>query len=188
MPRSAVSYDMPAATESSADGRGFELGRSVSPHRARKSFRSRDLSAINTAAPKEPPVRYLPPFETMKSLLNLTTARGKTRVDMTYEDLQKIIRALLSAIEVDEGFYLDRNPDVAQGIRNGGIRSAREHFIDHGYFEGRLPYRIEVDEAWYCQTHADIAETIRNGEYATGQAHFDGPGYPEGRAPFPPRP
>jgi hypothetical protein len=90
-------------------------------------------------------VRYLPPFEIIKGMLNLTSARGKTRVDMTYEDLQKIIRILISAVEVDEAFYLSRNPDVADGIRKGGIRSAREHFVDHGYFEGRLPYQIEVD-------------------------------------------
>jgi hypothetical protein len=130
-------------------------------------------------------VRYLPPFETIKNLLNITTVRGKTCVDMTYDDLQTLIRALLSAIEIDEAFYLARNPDVVAGIRTGAVRSAREHFVDHGYFKGRLPYWIEVDEAWYRQTHADIAETIRLGEYASAQAHFDGPGYSEGREPFP---
>ncbi|HEY0185373.1 MAG TPA: hypothetical protein VGC09_21435 [Rhodopila sp.] len=133
-------------------------------------------------------MRYLPPFEVIKGTLNLTTARGKTRVDMTYEDLQQLIRTLLSAIAVDNAFYLERNPDVAEGIRKGTIGSAQEHFVDHGYFEGRLPYRIAVDEQWYLQTHADVAETLRSGEYTTGQDHFDGPGYPEGRAPFPLRP
>ncbi|MDR3533903.1 MAG: hypothetical protein P4L90_25485 [Rhodopila sp.] len=133
-------------------------------------------------------MRYLPPFEAIKGMLSLTTARGKTRVDMTYEDVQKMIQVLLSAIEVDEAFYLMRNPDVADGIRKGTIRSAREHFVDHGYFEGRLPYRIEVDETWYLERHSDVAENVRSGEYATGQDHFDGPGYPEGREPFPARP
>jgi hypothetical protein len=129
-------------------------------------------------------VRYLPPFEAIKGMLNVTTARGKTRVDMTYEDLQKMIRTLLSVVEVDEAFYLARNPDVADGIRNGTIRSAQEHFADHGYFEGRLPYRIDVDETWYVEAYADLAETIRKGEYASAQDHFDGPGYSEGRRPF----
>jgi hypothetical protein len=130
-------------------------------------------------------VRYLPPFEIIKGMVNLTTARGKTRVDMTYEELQEMIRILLNVIEVDETYYLARNPDVADGIRRGSIRSAQEHFVDHGYFEGRQPYRIEVDEKWYLETHADIVETLRSGEYASGQDHFDGPGYPEGRAPYP---
>ncbi len=130
-------------------------------------------------------MRYLPPFETIKGMLNLTTARGKTRVDMTYEDVQKMIQALLFAIVVDEEFYLTRNPDVAEGIRLGTIRSAQEHFVDHGYFEGRLPYHIEVDEAWYLETNQDVARTLESGEYGSGQAHFDGPGYPEGREPYP---
>jgi hypothetical protein len=134
---------------------------------------------------RRPKLRYLPSFEIIKGMLNLTTARGRTRVDMTYEDFQKMIRTLLSVIEVDEAFYLERNPDVADGIRRGGIRSAREHFIDHGYFEGRQPYRMLVDEKWYVETHADIAETLRDGVYMSGQDHFDGPGYPEGRAPGP---
>jgi hypothetical protein len=129
-------------------------------------------------------VKYLPPFELIKGMLNLTAARGKTRVEMTYEDLQHMIRTLLSGIEVDEAYYLTRNPDVANGIRKGSVRSAQEHFVDHGYFEGRQPYRIGVDETWYLETHADIAETLRNGEYMSGQDHFDGPGYSEGRAPF----
>lgn len=129
-------------------------------------------------------MRYLPPFEIIKGMLNLTTTRGSTRVSMTYEELQKMVRTLLSVIKVDEDFYLSRNPDVAAGIQNGTIRSAREHFVDHGYFEGRLPYFIAVDDKWYLETHTDVAETIRNGEYASAQDHFDGPGYPEGRPPF----
>lgn len=121
-------------------------------------------------------------------MLNLTTARGKTRVDMTYEDAQNLIRLLLGAIEVDEGFYLERNADVAEGIQKGTIRSAQEHWVDHGYFEGRMPYPIAVDEDWYLATNTDVAETLRSGEYASGQDHFNGPGYPEGREPYPRHP
>lgn len=131
-------------------------------------------------------VRYLPPFEVIRGMLNLTTARGKTRVDMPYEVAQNLIRCLLSAIEVDEEFYLSRNADVADGVQKGTIRSAQDHFVDHGYFEGRMPYRMEVDEAWYLKTHADVAETLQTGQYSSGQDHFDGPGYPEGREPHPP--
>jgi hypothetical protein len=129
-------------------------------------------------------VRYLPPFETIKGLFSLTTIRGKTRVAMTYEDLQKLIRTLLSVVQVDEAYYLARNRDVAEGIATGTVRSAQEHFVDHGYFEGRQPYPLKVDEDWYLTTHTDVADTVRKGEYPSAQAHFDGPGYPEGRPPF----
>ena len=129
-------------------------------------------------------MRYLPPFETIKGLFSLTTIRGKTRADMTYEDLQKLIKTLLSVVQVDEAYYLARNRDVAEGIALGTTRSAQEHFINHGYFEGRQPYPLNVDEDWYLTTHTDVADTVRKGEYPSAQAHFDGPGYPEGRPPF----
>lgn len=128
--------------------------------------------------------RYLPPFEIVRGMLNLTTVRGKTRVDMTFEEAQRLIRTLLSAIEVDEAYYLARNTDVADGIRNGKIRSAQQHFIDHGYFEGRLPYQIDVNETFYLARNPDVAETVGQGLYRTAQEHFDGPGYSEGRAPY----
>jgi hypothetical protein len=129
-------------------------------------------------------VRYLPPFEMLKGLIKPKTVKGETRADMSYAEVQTMIRTLLTVVEVDEAFYLARYPDVAQGISQGTIRSAQEHFTDHGYFEGRLPYHIDVDEAWYLKIHADVAQTIVDGEYASGQDHFSGPGYSEGRAPF----
>jgi len=117
--------------------------------------------------------------------MTFSTVRGETRVNMSYEEIQKMIRLLLAVIEVDEQFYIDNNPDVADGIRSGTIRSAREHFMDHGYFEGRQPYAVKVDERWYLEHNEDVAATVRVGTYASGQAHFDGPGYPEGRRPYP---
>lgn len=131
-------------------------------------------------------MRYLPPFAIVKRMIKGTNLRDKTRVDTSLEDLQAVIRTLLTVVEVDEVFYLERNLDVAKGIQDGLIRSAQDHFVRHGYFEGRMPYQIWVDEAWYLATHADVAKTVASGVYASAQDHFDGAGYPEGRAPFPP--
>jgi hypothetical protein len=128
-------------------------------------------------------VRYLPPFETLKGVIHLTGKGETARVSMSYEEMQRMIRTLLSVIEVDEAFYLRRNADVAEGIRRGTIVSAQQHFTDHGYFEGRLPYPIAVDEAWYRKTYPDVQETLGD-KFVSGQAHFDGPGYSEGRTPF----
>ena len=129
-------------------------------------------------------MKYLPPFELLRAVMARTANRRKSRPEIVPEELQEMIRILLSVIEVDEAFYLTRNADVAEGIKAGTIRSAREHFIYHGYFEGRLPYEIKVDEAWYLKNHPDVAETVRKGIYRRAQDHFDGPGYSEGRAPF----
>ena len=56
------------------------------------------------------------------------------------------------------------HPDVAEAIADGEIKSPKEHFIDSGYFEGRLPCPLKVDEAWYLERYPDIAEGIERGE------------------------
>jgi hypothetical protein len=103
-----------------------------------------------------------------------------------YEDIVRLIKLLLASIEVDEAWYLQQNEDVTLGIHAGTIRSAKEHFVGHGYFEGRAPFQITVDETWYLEENEDVAEQVRLGTFATGQAHFDQSGYHEGRLPRPP--
>jgi len=91
-------------------------------------------------------MRYIPPFENIKQLLRFGTVRGETVVTMTYEEMQKVVRTLLSAFDIDEEFYMSQNPDVAQGVKDGTIQSARGHFIDHGYFEGRQASKVIIQQ------------------------------------------
>jgi len=128
-------------------------------------------------------VKYLPPFEIVKGFMRLTTVRGEPRVNASYDDIQRMIRVLLAGIEVNEAWYLRTYEDVAQGIRDGLIVSAKQHFVDHGYFEGRRPFPMTVDERWYLATNADVAEQVRHGTFDSGQGHFDSSGYKEGRLP-----
>jgi hypothetical protein len=131
-------------------------------------------------------VKYVPPFERLKGHLRLTQTRGGViRMNATYEDIMRAVQLLLSGIEVDEVWYLRHNDDVALGIREGKIKSAKEHFVDHGYFEGRAPFQITVDEAWYLEENEDVAEQVRLGTFTSGQEHFDQSGYHEGRLPRP---
>jgi hypothetical protein len=129
-------------------------------------------------------VKYIPPFERIKGHVRISRARnGATRMNASTQNIMRLIQALLVGIEVDEAWYLERNEDVAEGIRAGTIRSAKEHFLDHGYFEGRAPFPMAVDEAWYLATNADVAEQVRLGTFESAQAHFDDSGWHEGRLP-----
>jgi hypothetical protein len=65
------------------------------------------------------------------------------------------------------------------------VSSAREHFINDGYFEGRQPFPLRVNERWYLMNNAGVADHIRQGKLESGQQHFDDHGYTEGRLPFP---
>lgn len=130
-------------------------------------------------------MRYIPPFSAMRKETTTATVRGELRVNLTYESFLGLIRRLLATVEVDETWYLGHYDDIAQAVRKGVLRSGRHHFIDDGYFEGRLPFPIKVDERWYLEQNPDVAKDVQTGRVASGQAHFDADGYREGRLPFP---
>src|ERR1039458_3300568 len=126
-------------------------------------------------------MKYLPPFDVIKRSVDLSTTKGKLIATASYENLIQMIRLLLSTIDVDEGWYLALYPDVAEAIAQGNITSAKQHFIDNGYFEGRIPSPITVDEKWYLKEYPDVAESIKKGFEPSAQTHFVREGYKEGR-------
>lgn len=128
---------------------------------------------------------YLPPFEGIKAFLTFAAVNGELTVTTTYTQFTVLVRTLLQGIEVDEAWYLSQYPDVAEAIRHGVVASAREHFLNDGYFEGRMPFPIEVDEAWYLEQNPGVAEFIARGELLSAQQHFNDNGYREGRRPRP---
>ncbi len=128
---------------------------------------------------------YVPPFETIKALVNFAALKGELTVSATYSQFTAMIRFLLQGVEVDEDWYRAQYPDVDEAIRAGVVPSAREHFLNDGYFEGRMPFQIPVDEAFYLKENPGLAEFIERGEIESAQRHFDDNGYREGRRPFP---
>jgi hypothetical protein len=123
-------------------------------------------------------MKYLPPFEKVRDHMTGGAASASDT------ELQNVIRALLIGIEVDETWYLQRNPDIAEAMKAGIVESARRHFINDGYFEGRRPFPIVVDEAWYLAQYPEVADAVRAGVLESAQQHFDDHGYEEGRLPW----
>ena len=140
--------------------------------------------SLRSSENQEVIVKYLPPFDLIRRSVEISTVRGELRVNLSYEDFVKLLKMLISGIEVDETWYLQTYEDIALAVREGSIASARRHFVDDGYFEGRLPFPMRVDERWYLQHYADVSESIRTGVIVSGQVHFDEDGYREGRLPF----
>src|SRR5580658_2659081 len=115
---------------------------------------------------------FLPPFEALKAFFTVEQLNGEPTVKASYNQFTALVRALLQSVEVDEAWYLAQYPGVAEGIRDGVVKSAKDHFIHNGYFEGRLPYPIKVDETWYLEQNPGIAEVIRTGKLQSAQQHF----------------
>jgi hypothetical protein len=105
-------------------------------------------------------------------------------VSCRYENLIQMLRQMIIGVEVDEAWYLERYPDIAEAIREGVVKSPRVHFVNDGYFEGRLPFPIQIDERYYLAQNTGVADYVRKGMLQSGQQHFDENGYMEGRLPF----
>jgi hypothetical protein len=129
-------------------------------------------------------VKYLPPFELIRRSIEISTVRGELRVNVSYEDFVGILRTLIRGVEVDEAWYARIYEDIGNAVKDGILRSSKQHFIDDGYFEGRLPFPMQVDERWYLTENPDVADSIRKGVVDSAQDHFDRDGYREGRLPF----
>lgn len=94
-----------------------------------------------------------------------------------------LMRGALASVSVDEKWYLERNPDVRMAVEAGRLRSARQHFVEAGYLEGRLPFAIRVDEQFYLETNPDVRAAFERGAILSAQAHFEETGCREGRSP-----
>ena len=87
-------------------------------------------------------MKYVPPFETIRRSVEISTVRGQLRVSLAYDDFVRLVQSLIAGVEVDERWYLEQNPDVAESIRTGAVASAQVHFEENGYREGRRPFPL----------------------------------------------
>ena len=129
-------------------------------------------------------MKYVPPFDLVKRSAQIYTQKGETKYAFSQESFLRYIKLFVASVDVDEQWYLRQYEDVARAVDGGSIKSAKEHFINSGYFEGRLPCPLAVDEGWYLQQYPDVAAGVKNGTVASAQRHFMSEGYREGRLPF----
>ncbi|MEI7713414.1 MAG: hypothetical protein WCI94_18395 [Rhodospirillales bacterium] len=129
-------------------------------------------------------MKYLAPFDIVKAGLGIEAVNGELRVSGSYEEFVNMVRRMIAGIEVDEKWYLERYPDIADAIKQGIVQSAQQHFVNDGYFEGRQPFAIKVNERWYLTQNAGVADYVRQGKLESGQQHVEENGYKEGRLPF----
>lgn len=128
-------------------------------------------------------MKYLLPFGVLKDSIKLLSVKGQLKVDMTYDELLALVKKFLHAVPIDENWYRTTYPDVDEAIKAGAYRSARQHFVEHGYFEGRRPFELEIDEAYYMRRYPDIQDGVNQGLIASARDHFVQNGYEEGRVP-----
>jgi hypothetical protein len=128
---------------------------------------------------------FVPPYDLLlKHLLGPKKGSRSDDVIVPRRLLDFLLRCLLEHVEFDEMQYLRCNPDVATAIRKREIPSAREHFIQAGYFEGRTG-GIPVQEDWYLARNPDVAAAKRARKVESGEMQYRIAGANEWRQPNP---
>jgi hypothetical protein len=98
---------------------------------------------------------------------------------------KSVAAAFIAQIDMDEAWYLKQYPDVLSAMKAGMLRDARQHYIETGYFEHRMPYLIETDSEWYLAQYPDVSAAVEQKVFQSAQEHFEESGFREGRFPFP---
>ena len=70
----------------------------------------------------------------------------------------------------DEAFYLAAHADVRAAVDSGGYASGREHYMAHGFAEGRVA--VPIDGAWYARTYPLAAQEIGEAWFADPEHHY----------------
>jgi hypothetical protein len=89
--------------------------------------------------------------------------------------------AAISKLPFDEEFYCATYKDVREAHNRGDIPDLKSHFIEQGYFEGRIGANPTIDEKFYTDTYPDVAAAIENNGVTSALEHYLGAGAFEGR-------
>lgn len=123
-----------------------------------------------------------PEYGEIVKKLRIVDASLKTgTVTVPAQLFRQMIMAILDNMEIDQERYLKENPDVARALSNGDLKSAKEHFLTNGYFEGRTGW-TRINQDWYRDNYADVKIALRTGELKSAGEHYIQAGRQEGRA------
>ncbi len=107
---------------------------------------------------------------------------GHETLAVSRAGLTAFLQDMLRSTPFDEEWYLQQYPDVAKAIAGGKVKSAHEHYIGFGYFEGRLPGLNGFDPKAYCESYDDLAPILsKKAANKLAKEHFIKHGYREGR-------
>jgi hypothetical protein len=134
---------------------------------------AKDVSKQGSYSPAQ-----MPP--SLDRLLKYTdTARWSDILTVTVEKnaLVAWLRKVIELQPFDEEWYLKTYPDVRDAVNNGRARSGRQHYIDSGYFECRLPGLFGFQAEKYLELNPDLRDLSKD----QALQHFIYSGYREGR-------
>jgi hypothetical protein len=122
-------------------------------------------------------------FSAIKREHGLSWPPDSEEISLSVGLFRDLLRFAVVRVRFDERFYLHTYPDVADALANGLFTDAHHHYVEFGYFEDRLPFRVDVDATFYFRAYPDIKTAVADGAVPSAQAHFERYGFQEGRLP-----
>lgn len=134
-----------------------------------------------------PTIAYLPHVGLILKSLRIGRERlgGKAKVAVDPRLLWAILSAAATAAPFSAEFYKKTYPDLAEAHASGRLPDLHRHYVETGFFEGRLGACPDVDETFYLSRYPDVARAIARGAFASGRDHYVSTGAAEGRVPNP---
>ncbi len=130
---------------------------------------------------------YIPHIKLILEALRVNPERlnSKSKVAIDTRLLRTLLQVAVAKLPFSAEFYRTAYPDLAAAQNDGQIEDLRAHYIETGYFEGRLGAAPVVDEAFYASTYPDVATAVKRGDIASATEHYVTAGAAEGRIPNP---
>ena len=131
------------------------------------------------------PLQYMPHIDLLLQALRINRERlnSKSKVAIDAKLLKALLKTIAECTPFDEEFYMETYADVAEAYTTGQVRSPQEHFVEIGFFEGRVGAPPPVDEAYYTNLYKDVGQAIMRGDVLSATEHYQNSGYSEGRIP-----
>lgn len=126
---------------------------------------------------------YVPPhFGRFKQMAKVYGwEQGHETLTMSRTGFLALMQELLAFADFDEAWYLSTYKDVADAVARKEFKSARDHYLNYGYFEGRLPTAKDFDAGFYAKQYADVVKAMKSSDPKKLLEHFISHGYAEGR-------
>ena len=128
---------------------------------------------------------YVPHIDLFLQALRINRERldSRSKVAIDARLLKALLQTIVECAPFSEEFYLQNYPDIAKAHAAGELNDPKRHFVERGYFEGRVGAPGEVDEAYYRRRYPDVEQAVLRGELKSIADHFNQSGYAEGRSP-----
>ena len=117
----------------------FKLERYLDAHpQLRESGQDVYLHSLAIAHPAEQvPNSALLTIQTVLQMVGVDSAIDAVPATIAWESFKEVLRKFLPLLPFDEVWYRETYPDVGTAVQMGHFSSAHEHYIIHGFFEGR---------------------------------------------------